>query len=651
MREENHDAVEQSPSNMQNPIEEQSAPITEKAEGMVPSAHEVEAELRDEETVIREEPPRVVQAFVPTDSYPRKTSKKVHHKHRKGTALWVVLIVLGVLLLAGGAFAYQLKFNPGSFFASSPSAAGKTPSPTAVVQQIGASGAMNPQSTPVPTATPAPTLDPSHQLLASADTSMMKDIVNVLVIGVDYAEERETWNGKHEYHSDVMMLLAINFNENRVDLISIPRDTYANIPGVKGIYKLNASINCGGGFEAEGGAGFLKTCESVSWMLGGIPVDYYYAVTMPAVKQLVDAVGGVDYDLELSFTMVNRHYKKGQQHMDGQGVLDYLRVRKNVSESGDLNRVNRQKKMMIALFESMKSQNLIPKIPDIVNSFSGQLFTNCTLQQTSALATFAYNLDQGSIGMYSMGGTMKNIFNWNFCITDQANRVDIIKNVYGVDVPEEKEYNLTYATYRWADMLAEQYVRTTKNLNAYVMEAIAADDLLPEAPLTTVDPLNPGGTIVTENGQIVGGTTTPDMTGGVVIPGGGAGPMYAAPMSVGSRGLTIQTVSSRIGQTPVERDVYRQYSEYARQLYASFTATRDSIGSLQETAQKEAAKYLNGQKNTLKSAANDLENAEATLKSQALELCSYFGYSTGSFNWSVSYEKDTDFNEVTVEFR
>ena len=43
----------------------------------------------------------------------------------------------------------------------------------------------------------------------------------------------------------------------------------------------------------------------VTW-LGGIPVDHYYAVTMPAVKELVDAIGGVDYRLDVSFTMQGR---------------------------------------------------------------------------------------------------------------------------------------------------------------------------------------------------------------------------------------------------------------------------------------------------------------------------------------------------------
>ena len=575
------------------------------------------------------EAPAVVEAFVPTDSYPRQARRKPRQKQKKKQrkVLWILLVLLGVLLLIGGLYAYNVLYNPGSFFNAIHvnQSADATPAPEAVIEQVDVT-VPNASPTPVPTATP--TLDPYHKMLSEADTSMMQNIVNVLVIGVDYAEERETWSGKHEYHSDVMMLLAINFDENRVDLISFPRDTYAKIPGVNGIYKLNASLNCGGGFEAEGGAGFLKTCESISWMLGGVPVDYYYAVTMPAVKELVDTVGGVDYDLEMSFTMVNRKYKKGQQHLDGQGVLDYLRVRKNVSESGDLNRVNRQKKMMVALFESMQSQNLITKIPDMVSSFDGQLFTNCTAGQTAALASFAYNLDQGNIGMYSMGGTMKNIFNWNFCITDQENRQEIIKTVYGLDVPEEKEYNMTYATYRWADMLAAQYLRTTNSFVDYCEQAIAADNLLPQY----VDPNIGGGFVDPGYGM--------PMDGGVVYP-----------MSASAEtGFTVSNVSSVI-HTPAEGEIYQQYPSYARDLFNSFTSARNQIDGLQAEAQVEAAKYLAGESNSLKSAAYALADAESTVKNQAIELAGYLGYSTGRFSWSVTYEDDADFNEVYVDFR
>ena len=108
---------------------------------------------------------------------------------------------------------------------------------------------------------------PYEHLKSLADQELLdRDIVNILLIGVDFSEERLTWNGKKEWHSDVMMVLSVNFAENRADLISLPRDTYAEILGVKGIYKLNASLNCGGGlYDAYGDfnpAGLEKVCEA-----------------------------------------------------------------------------------------------------------------------------------------------------------------------------------------------------------------------------------------------------------------------------------------------------------------------------------------------------------------------------------------------------
>ena len=129
-------------------------------------------------------------------------------------------------------YAYNIFYRPQQLFDTTKEQI-STPTPT-------------PANTPLPDATPTP--DPYEEMLSVADLSMMKDIVNVLIVGVDYAPERETWSGKHAYHADVMLVLAINFEENTVDMISLPRDTYAKIPGVEGIYKLNASIDCGGGF-------------------------------------------------------------------------------------------------------------------------------------------------------------------------------------------------------------------------------------------------------------------------------------------------------------------------------------------------------------------------------------------------------------------
>ena len=406
-----------------------------------------------------------VEAFVPTDYFQQEQPKK--RLSRGG----IIAICAGALALvlacAGLIYLNALRNDPGSFFHVSRATA--TPLPATP----------DPSAAPTQEPTPSPTLDPYTALEQQADLSMMQNIVNVAFIGVDYAEERLTgYAGKAEdnaFHADVILILAINFDENRVDLISIPRDTYANIPGVKGIYKINASLDCGGGLFAENGAGFEKVCEAAEWMLGGIPVDYYYAVTMPAVKQLVDAVGGVDYDLELNFKIQGRSYKKGQQHMDGQAVLDYLRVRKSSRtnmDTGDQARVERQKRMLVAIYEKVREQDMLRLIPTLLTTLEG-VSTNLNLSQMLALANYgrsAVGADQ--IHMYTMGGASRQSEDtpWNFVFTDQEDRIALIETVYGVTA--EPEACCSYAHLLYLERYGFESIRT----QSIVREMCAAVD-------------------------------------------------------------------------------------------------------------------------------------------------------------------------------
>lgn len=272
----------------------------------------------------------------------------------------------------------------------------------------------------------------------TADTDFPKDIINILLIGVDCSNERDTLNGKRSYRADTMIILSVNTTTNKVHLVSLPRDTYAKIPGTDGIYRLSAAIECGGGWPTEGG--FKKACEAASWMLGGIPVKYYYAVDMSAFTGLIDAVGGIDYNIDLEFSIEKRTYKKGMQHLDGQGVLDYLRIRRN--GGNDLIRMERQRAILAAIFKRLKDSDMLTKIPDIINSFKGRLYTNTSLAQTAALTVFFRDIDAAAIKTDVMDGTSGNAFGSYFMFTDQKKRVGLIKEIYGVDVPQYTD--LTY---------------------------------------------------------------------------------------------------------------------------------------------------------------------------------------------------------------
>ena len=372
-------------------------------------------------------------------SSPRKTLliKKKKPWSLKKKIIVTVVSVISAILIGIAIFVISIIIDPLGGFKS-------------VAQQMTSSTAPGPttQTSSQASASATPTLDPYGKLISESDFSILESTVNILLIGVDHSPERDPdqkdWTGKHAYHSDVMIILAINTKTNEVNLISLPRDTYANIPDVEGIYKLNASIDCGGGWPTD--SGFQKVCDAASWMIAGIPIQYYYAVDMTAVKELVNAIDGVDFDIDVGFQMQGRSYEAGFQHMDGQAVLDYLRVRKDKdikgsSGTGDLNRINRQKNMLIAIFEKLKESGLLFKIPDILGAFDGNLYTNVPLAQTAGLAAYAYNVSSDNIKMQSLDGKYDyHLFDWNFVITDESKREELIKNIYGIDITQDEQF-------------------------------------------------------------------------------------------------------------------------------------------------------------------------------------------------------------------
>lgn len=497
--------------------------------------------------------------------------KKTPPWSKKKKIVFACVCVVIVTLMVVGGYALAIVLNPMGQFES-------------IAQQV-APQITQDNSTPAPDE-PAPTIDPYDELVSKADFSMLTDIVNIMLIGVDYAEERESWGGKKDFHSDVMIVLSINTKTNEVNLISLPRDTYAKIPGVKGIYKLNASIDCGGGWPTE--SGFEKVCEAASWMLGGIPVNYYYAVDMAAVKGLVDSIGGVDFDVAFPFEIQKRSYKAGMQHLDGQGVLDYLRVRKNIgSESGDLNRIDRQKEVLVAIFDKIKNSDLIFTLPDILNSFDGNYYTNTSFAQTAGLAAFFYsNVKTDNIYMHSMDGSYHNIFNWRFVLTNQKKRVELIKSIYGVDVDQYGEYSAERAIFRWESMMAEVNIERSRDILSHVKGILDADAQLPEKPVPLPDPNNP---------EVMLPVPEPP-------PGG-----------------------------------YRKYPS-GSDAWNVYNSAESQFNALKSWNSKYKSKENNKQ----------FQAANLQLQTDVGTLCAMFSLKVP--NWRLNYESDKSFNEVKVDF-
>ena len=316
-----------------------------------------------------------------------------------------------------------------------PESAFETPAPVARTER---------PHTDAASAAPSPTLSPEETLREQADLSFMDGRINILLLGYDQSAERDDPNDplyrneRNNYRSDVMMLAAVNFRENTVHLISIPRDTYAAIYNTRGRWKINAAFAKGGAAEGEGFLYAQKTVE----MLMGVPVDYYAGVNMEGLKRLVDAMGGVDYDVDVRIRLDGRTLEPGFQHLDGQQVLDYCRARKGIST--DVGRNDRQQRMLLAIFDQLRREKRLTELPGIYAAVKDDIATNLSLSQIAALALFLTRLDLTSFKRTTLAGEyISNVYNASYYVLYNKKLVQLVQEEFGVTITRDKKYDVS----------------------------------------------------------------------------------------------------------------------------------------------------------------------------------------------------------------
>ncbi len=232
--------------------------------------------------------------------------------------------------------------------------------------------------------------------------------VNVLVLGTKVltSEVDEKPIEDLGYHalvnsfkglSDTMVLVRFDPLSNKLSLLSIPRDTQTTIN-----YELK-KIN-----EANYYGGPSLAAETVSELLGGVPIDRYVRVNIQGVEKVIDALGGVTVYVpkDLKYTDHSQHLyidlKEGEQHLDGDQAVSFLRFRHD--RYGDIGRVQRQQMFMRALVEqALKPQTLL-RMPEILSIISSHIDTNLTVEELVALSGFASQTKRSNVQMLMLPG-------------------------------------------------------------------------------------------------------------------------------------------------------------------------------------------------------------------------------------------------------
>ncbi|MBC5637921.1 LCP family protein [Ornithinibacillus sp. BX22] len=195
-----------------------------------------------------------------------------------------------------------------------------------------------------------------------------KKSINILLLGVD---EREGDRGR----SDTMILMSLNPKTDSMKMLSIPRDTYVNIPG-RGMDKINHAYAFGG-VELS-----VQTVEEAF----DLPVHFYGKINMEGFELGVDALGGVTIDNHINFTQDGFHFEEGNIRLNGKEALAYIRMRKS-DPRGDMGRNERQRAIVTAAMNEAASFSSITKVGEILDIVGNNVNTDLQMKNMQALFT------------------------------------------------------------------------------------------------------------------------------------------------------------------------------------------------------------------------------------------------------------------------
>ena len=226
-------------------------------------------------------------------------------------------------------------------------------------------------------------LNREHSALRSSQVNMDKgEPISIALFGIDSNAARQQ---QHEgQRSDTIMLLSINPDKKTSEIISIPRDTRADIVGRGTTEKINHAYAYGGPDMA------VKSIEK----LMNVPIDHYATVDMDGLKETIDTVGGIDVVSNATFTAQGQSFTQGQKvHLNGDHAMAFIRSRKESGAGGDFGRQERQQLVLQGLANKLTSVSSLTNFNALMNQISDNVKTDMTLGE---LNTFRSNYKDGN---------------------------------------------------------------------------------------------------------------------------------------------------------------------------------------------------------------------------------------------------------------
>lgn len=276
-------------------------------------------------------------------------------------------------------------------------------------------------------------INPPQAKVAAADDKIRDDQklnerINILLLGIDDGDSEAAES--EPKRTDAIILLSFDPQNNKVSVLSIPRDTKVILPGHKDPEKINAAYAYGGVVMAK---------QTVANLLR-VPIHYYALANWRAFIDVVNLIGGVDIYVDKDMYYEDPYadlvidIKHGYQHMDGETAGKYVRFRKD--ELGDIGRVQRQQKFLKAAAEQMFSVQNVAKISSLLATLDKYVKTDLnTLTMLRAANSFKLFGDDKmrSCMLYGKFDDADGVSYW------EADRADVNKSLDELGIPYLKD--------------------------------------------------------------------------------------------------------------------------------------------------------------------------------------------------------------------
>ena len=240
-------------------------------------------------------------------------------------------------------------------------------------------------------------------------------------------------------NTDTMMLITFDSVNQELHGMSLPRDTMINVSTSS--KRLNAVYNYNKGrdpdTQLEKGITALK--REVGKLTGIIP-DFYVVVQWEAVGELVDAIGGVDFDVPFDMDYddpaqdLHIHLKAGQQTLSGEDAMGLIRWRHNNDYSvqypnGDLGRVQTQQAFLKAVAAECLKPEILLKAPSLAQIFLERVSTDLSIGNLLAFAQRAAGMDaENDVTFVTMPWTNANYPGVSMILPDVDELLEILND-------------------------------------------------------------------------------------------------------------------------------------------------------------------------------------------------------------------------------